>query len=214
MEQPSRRCGWLEACGGTGRYPVVGLLAARGAAARTAGWADALEAAGFLACTHADPAAARPLYVESLALYRELGDRPGMAGALLGLGMVATDAGEEVVARSALEECLALYRELGILRGAAWALDYLGKLALQRGAPSEARALLTEALQVRRQAGDRHGQAIDLRRLVEVERAEGTLEVAAKDESGRRWTEFAFRSLADLRNKLIKHTPSAAGTEK
>ncbi len=61
--------------------------------------AHALNAAGALAYYQGDYAAAQPLYEESLAIRRELGDGRGIAVALNNLGNVASELGDFAVAR-------------------------------------------------------------------------------------------------------------------
>ena len=104
---------------GEGRRHLARALA-RGevdAAARgesgTAVRAKALHAAAALACGQADLSAAQSLYQESLDLYRQLGDGPGIVSTVTGLGSVARDLGDYAAARVHYEEGLALARERG-----------------------------------------------------------------------------------------------------
>ena len=74
---------------GEGREQLTGLLALPGAQARTVARAEALHGAGWLVWDQGDYGAARALFAESLALFRELGFKPGSAGDLEGLAAVA-----------------------------------------------------------------------------------------------------------------------------
>src|SRR5438045_2261738 len=75
--------------------------------------AKALHGAGVLACEQGDYTAARPLYEQSLAIRRELGDKGDIAGSLNNLGIVAYAQGDYASARPLYGESLAIRRELG-----------------------------------------------------------------------------------------------------
>ena len=77
--------------------------------------AKALIAAGNLAFIQSDYERAEPLCRESLALYRELEDQPGIAFALSLLGSVAWTQGNMVAARNLTEEALAIARQVDAL---------------------------------------------------------------------------------------------------
>jgi predicted ATPase len=72
--------------------------------------AKALFAAGNLAFIQSDYERAEPLCQESLVLYRELEDQPGIAFALSLLGSVAWTQGNMVAARNLTEEALEIAR--------------------------------------------------------------------------------------------------------
>jgi hypothetical protein len=73
--------------------------------------AEALVAAADLTMALIDDDRAEPLYQESQALYRELGDIRGIALTLQGLAGIAQRK-DVAMRRSLLEESLALYREI------------------------------------------------------------------------------------------------------
>jgi non-specific serine/threonine protein kinase len=75
---------WTEA-----REHLAELLALPGAEARTAARARALQAAGHLIHDQGDGAAARALWEESLAIFQELENKPGIAYSLRGMGWAA-----------------------------------------------------------------------------------------------------------------------------
>src|SRR5438309_805223 len=70
------------------------MLALPGAQARTAARAKALLGAGKLAHFQGDCGAARALFEESLAIFRELGCKRGIAWSLRSLGDVAAGQGD------------------------------------------------------------------------------------------------------------------------
>src|SRR5205807_5114549 len=74
--------------------------------------AKALIVAAYLAFIQSDHDRAEPLFQESLALYRELEDQPGIAFALSLLGSVAWIKGHMVAARTMTEEALAISRQV------------------------------------------------------------------------------------------------------
>ncbi|GIV98593.1 MAG: hypothetical protein KatS3mg057_3250 [Herpetosiphonaceae bacterium] len=127
--------------------------------------AKAFNAAGNLAHTQGDYAAAHPLYQECLAIRRELGDQLGIAYVLNNLGSVAHDQGNYEQARAFYEESLTLCRELRDRRGVASLLHNRGNLAKDQGDYASAIALLEESLTLRRQLGDRWGIAMSLTNL-------------------------------------------------
>jgi non-specific serine/threonine protein kinase len=122
----------------------------------------ALRGAGVLAWERGDRARSRTLCEESLALYRELGDRRAIATALISLGNVAEDYAQ---ARAVYEESLALCRELGDRQGMATSLTNLGNWTIVVGDRAEARALIEHGLALYRELGDRRGIAMSLNNL-------------------------------------------------
>jgi tetratricopeptide (TPR) repeat protein len=102
-----------------------------------------------LVATHqGDPASARALYEESLAIAREIGDKHGIAASLGGLGIAADSQGDTASARPLHEESLALQRELGNQQGMAVSLFNLGSLACKEGDYTASQSCLTECLRL------------------------------------------------------------------
>jgi len=89
---------------------------------------------------------------ESLALYREMGDRQGVARSISILGMGACLQDDYALARSRLAESLALYRALGDKLGIADVLSALGSFADNQDY-LRARAYLEESLAIYRELG-------------------------------------------------------------
>ena len=83
---------------------------------------------------------------ESLAIWRELGDKAGIATSLHNLGWVAYYQGEYAAAYALCQESLGLRRELGDKRGIAFELGSMGRTAHRQGDYRRATALLEEAL--------------------------------------------------------------------
>ncbi|MDQ3700595.1 MAG: tetratricopeptide repeat protein [Chloroflexota bacterium] len=135
--------------------------------------AKGLEREGALAGYQGDPATARGRYAESLALWRELGDRRGIAVCLSGLGNTARTQGDYAAARPLLEESLAIWREIGDREGAAVALGQLGAGAYLQGDYASARALCEESLLIWRGLGDAGGVGHALISLGNVARCQG-----------------------------------------
>lgn len=118
-------------------------------------------------------ARARVLHEESLALYRELGDKAGMASALNNLGTISQEQGDYIRARRPLEESLALLEELGDRRGFARTLHNLGMVVHEQGDVAQARALIEKSLALRRELGDADGMARALLELGIVAEEQG-----------------------------------------
>jgi predicted ATPase/DNA-binding response OmpR family regulator/Tfp pilus assembly protein PilF len=108
--------------------------------------ARALYGVGWLAYDQGDYGQAAAYHRESLALFRQIGDRAGMAEALRGLGELLLSQREFPRAQAIFEESLALSRELGHAEGQAWSLDHLGCAALEQRVYGEARALFEQSL--------------------------------------------------------------------
>ena len=148
-----------------GRERLVRLLGLARASPRTAARAKVLTRAGHLAHNLGDFTAARALFEESLALWRELGDQQGIATSLNDLGWVVLCQGDYAMARSLSQEGLALWRELGDQQGIATSLHNLGRVAHCQGDYAAARALHQESLALRRELGDKRGIAFSLTHL-------------------------------------------------
>ena len=116
--------------------------------------ARSLMVAGNLAYHQADFGAATSCFDESLAIWRNVGDRQGEGWALVALGMVAHGQGDLDGCRGSLEEGLSLCREVKDADGIGRALFQLGLVAAQQGKVEEAERLGEEALALSRRAGD------------------------------------------------------------
>jgi predicted ATPase/class 3 adenylate cyclase len=133
-----------------GRERLAALLALPGGSLLTVLRAGALFWAGGMAWMQADYAAALSLLEESVAIYRELGDRSRAAQSLWLLGMSAQWQGDYERARSIYEECLALWREAKDQGGVGVALTYLGSVTYAQGDLTTARSLCEDSLAILR----------------------------------------------------------------
>jgi predicted ATPase/class 3 adenylate cyclase len=115
-----------------------------------------------------DIAMGRPRAEESLALFRELGDRVGIAEALYTLGDMAILQGDFDTARACLEQSLALRRELDHRRGTAGVLRSLGLIAFRGGDMAAAQSLLEEAVSLARAEGDSFHLVINIGSLLMI----------------------------------------------
>ncbi len=138
---------------------------AQGAAANLVGaeqaqWldylAEALSGAGTLAGLQDDHDRAEMLLRESLALSREIGDRPGIARSLCTLGSLARARSSYSEARSLLEEALATYKELGDKKGVAYTRETLAQVFTAQGDYASARALHEANLLLYTALGERY----------------------------------------------------------
>ncbi len=146
--------GWLEALlkASSGAPPVLR--------------AQALAAAGNLAVLgRSDYAVGRSFCEESLAIWRELGDRQGIAVALSNLGLLASDHGDHASARALCEESLTIRRELGDKQGVAISLNNLGVVAYRQGDYVAACTLFHEGLAIFRELKNRQHVAMALTNL-------------------------------------------------
>jgi tetratricopeptide (TPR) repeat protein len=160
-----------------GRGHLEGLLALPAAQARTAGRAKALRCAARLTMYLGNRVAARALYEESLAIFRELGMKRDIAWTLAFLGWVHAEAGQGA-AQALYEESLAIFRELGDKFGIADGLNSLGGVARRQGDYRAARALGEESLAIYRELGYKRGIISVLGDLARLSNAQGDGEQA------------------------------------
>jgi hypothetical protein len=121
--------------------------------------ARSLDQQGVEALFRGDYAAARALHEESLKLFREVDDKPGIEMALNSLGCVALVEEDFTAAWSFHKASLVLARELGNHTIIARALDNLGLVAFARGDFLLAQTLHVESLALAQALGDSHGIA-------------------------------------------------------
>jgi predicted ATPase/DNA-binding CsgD family transcriptional regulator len=130
--------------------------------------AKALIAAGHLAYIQGDYVRAEPLCKESLSLYRELEDQPGVAFSLSLLGSVAWTQGNMADARNLTEEALAIAMQVDAMEVAANSYFSLGLVSSSQGEYARACALFEEGLAIHRALGDKRGIAHSLTQLAQV----------------------------------------------
>src|SRR6266699_3296558 len=140
----------------TGKAAVQPLLEEYLALARASdemSLAYALHAAGQAALSQDDVATASSFIQESLALFREMGNRPDIAELLVIFGQVAAAQGDYAAAQSHYEESLALGREFGFKRIIPASLEGLAALVIRQGEPTWAARLWGAAEALRKALG-------------------------------------------------------------
>jgi predicted ATPase/DNA-binding CsgD family transcriptional regulator len=130
--------------------------------------AKALLAAATLTYVQGEYERAETLCQESLALYRELDDLPGIAHSLHELGLVASTRGDPTTARSLLAESLALARAVDDEQLIAWVLLHQGQVESSQGVYGKARALFEESLAIHRRRQYKRLTAQTLSQLAQV----------------------------------------------
>ena len=100
-----------------------------------------------------DLSGARQMNEESLALFRQMGDRWAVGQLLNNQACVASDQGQYAEARSLLQESLSIRRQLGDKAGLALSLNTLADVVLDEGDFGSARPLLDESLALNRDLG-------------------------------------------------------------
>ena len=173
-----QRFWWTHGHLAEGRQWCTRVLCKAGAEERTPERANALNGAGVLAYHQGDYPAARALHEESLAIRRELGDRPGVGASLGNLGNVAFNQGDYPAATALQEQSLAIRRELGDRYGTATTLNNLGAVAINQGDYPGARAVLEESLAISRELGNPHSIALSLSNLGHVALNQGDYRAA------------------------------------
>jgi non-specific serine/threonine protein kinase len=164
---------WIRGHLSEGRAWAVRALSQVGSEEQTQWRAKALTGAAGLAYFQSDYASARAYQEESLAIFREIGDRQRSAAALNYLGMVAYAQGDYASACAFHEQSLAIQREIGNQQGIAYALNGLGIMAQNQGDYALARAYQEESLAIQGEIGDRWGCCWSLLNLGNVARMQG-----------------------------------------
>jgi predicted ATPase/class 3 adenylate cyclase len=185
------------------------LLAMPEASTSTPLRARALTASGELHAWINVPETYLGLAQEAVAIYRELGDSPGVAAAVQEVGWAQLQLGRLDEARGNLEEARGLCIGLGDRRKAAECSNGLGTLALLEDRPDQARPLLEEALETFKDLHDPYW--IGLMELIvsQVDEKLDNLEAAERriraalstfrqldSEMGTMWALYSFAHLA------------------
>ncbi len=137
-------------------------------------------AATILCDTAADYEQAIPLYEESLAICREIGNQNGIARALVNLGSIAHAKDNREEAQQFYTASLPIYRQMGYAHGIGTALSMLGALARVQNNYSSAIQYLEESIDLARDTNDHFKLAVGLRELGETYRQMGKLELAKR----------------------------------
>jgi predicted ATPase/DNA-binding CsgD family transcriptional regulator len=145
--------------------------------ARTASRAKALFGADTFALRLGHPIAS--LLEESVAIYRELGEKHSLAEVLSWLGLSMSYQSNLAAARMPLEEGVALAREVGDPWILANALLNLGAHWQEQGNFKQARLFLEESVTLYRALKDQHSLSHSLCSLIEVALSEGQVMQAA-----------------------------------
>jgi ATP/maltotriose-dependent transcriptional regulator MalT len=120
-----------------------------------------------------DAVTAQTLYEESLALFREVGDRWGITLPLTSLGRLALRQGDFSAARAYVEEGLALRREMGLKRFIGISLISLGEILHCQGNDGQAKQYYQESLTLFREMGEKGGLAWALHHLGYIAQCQG-----------------------------------------
>ena len=146
-----------------------------------------------------DPAAARSLASEAVALCREQGERWNLAYALSSLGYALRDQEEFALARSVLNESVTLWQDLGDLWGLRVAISYRGDVALREGDYKLAHDHQAKCITIAQQLRDTEGLALALE----------DFGIAALNMGDRGQTKPYFQESFDLFRKLGNKTGQA-----
>jgi adenylate cyclase len=138
-----------------------------------AGMGQVLHSEGTLAAQQGELETARSFYERSLAIRRQLDDKPQIASLMNNLGILARLQGDHDRARQLQAEGLEIRREIGDRFGIAASLNNLGNIALDLGSYAEAKSYLEEAVIIQREIGSKFYIANALNNLGNVVRAQG-----------------------------------------
>lgn len=203
------------------------LLARAGAAAPPDLRAKALRGAGRLAYYQGDFAAARSFFEQSVALDRELDNRPRLADTLCRLGLVLSIQQEYTASEPFYQKSLALYQALGDVSGVARTLSELGYIAFRQGDLTRARPLLEQSLALFCEPDDRYMASRARLALGHVARLEGNYvqarsmyawAITVLKELGNSWGIFylleAFGQLALAEGEMVRATRLLGAAER
>jgi predicted ATPase/class 3 adenylate cyclase len=138
----------------------------------------ALEGLGSIAWRQGDLAAAARAFEESLAIWRQTGERRAMGGTLTNLGTVVELQGNLDRAEAMQEEALAIAREFNEPLRIATALNNFALVVWNKGDNQRAVALLEESMAIKRKEGNPVGLASTLTNLGMLAAEAGDLERA------------------------------------
>jgi diguanylate cyclase (GGDEF)-like protein len=161
-----------------GRTRCEAMLALEGASADPAAQARAFLTQGRLARRQNDLEAARLCIERSLAMGRELGDRPHTAQALRSLATLLFTQGDTTGAQTLIQQSLEMFQEQGDALGIGYALCLAGLIAGAMRDIPQAKRCHEESLALFRKLGNTQGIAMELCNLGEITLDEGDLATA------------------------------------
>jgi tetratricopeptide (TPR) repeat protein len=157
-----------------GRVWLESAVSRGGSAATTLARAKALNGAGLLAMAQDDVGAAKAVFEEGLALYRETGDKEGIAFALTNLVSVAwLGQRYDIPVASLIEEANKLKPDIQDQRTVAHLLLLEGGVAFARGDLERVVELWEESLAHFREVRDARGVAMCLMTIGHMKVAQG-----------------------------------------
>jgi predicted ATPase/DNA-binding CsgD family transcriptional regulator len=124
--------------------------------------ARALGHAGYLAIWQGDYQGSVALVEDSMTLFEELDDKPGLATSIFHLGNMALHGGDRERATALQQKAEALRRELSDRQAQGLLLYFLGFCALDDGDPERAATLAEEGMSLNMELGDLRGVAMCL----------------------------------------------------
>jgi tetratricopeptide (TPR) repeat protein len=130
--------------------------------------AVALNAIGISTNLMNEPAAAQVFLLETLALFRELGDDQAVARTLSNIAGIALELGEIERAAELYEQVRAAFGRLGDSAGLAWTNNLAAQVELARGDRDAALRLYSEALATFRALRDTWGAGDSLLEMAQV----------------------------------------------
>jgi tetratricopeptide (TPR) repeat protein len=141
--------------------------------------AKALTGAGVLAGNQGDYERQKKIVEESLHLYREMDDKPGIAQSINNLGSIAYSQGDYDSAEVFFSESLSIRREIGDSWGTANSLNNLGGVAFLKGDCEGALELHSQSLELRRKLNDKRGISMSLNNMGEIAQQQQNYQRAA-----------------------------------
>ncbi|MCI5192151.1 MAG: tetratricopeptide repeat protein [Candidatus Electrothrix sp. AU1_5] len=139
-----------------------------------------LNAAGYDLRQLSRSTEAKPLYEQSLTLYREIGDRAGEGTTLSNMGALHHARGDYATALKYLEQSLAIRQEIGDRAGEGTTLNNISQIYDAQGDYDTALKYLNQSLAIRQEIGDRAGEGTNLNNISQIYDARGDYDKALK----------------------------------
>ena len=155
------------------RALLAAILADPAAAGASEARGETLLGAGALAFHQNDFDSGAAVYLESLDVFRAMGDERGMGAALLGLGNLDLGRGDFDSGRKRYEASLEHFRRAKNERGIGLMRSNVGRLEELRGDLAAALPLLEEGIEIMRRVGDVGSLALRLSSLAELRLRQG-----------------------------------------
>ena len=139
-----------------------------------------LNAAGYDLSRLSRSNEAQPLYEQSLAIRKEIGDRAGEGTTLNNISQIYHDRSDYATALTYLEQSLAIRKEIGGRAGEGTTLNNISQIYHDRGEYDTALKYLEQSLDITQEIGDKSQEGTTLSNIGAIHHAKGDYDKALK----------------------------------